>query len=233
MHAKRVRRFTVAISNVQCEISGMVRKLDISTWTRRLHFDLYRGFAQPFFNVCADVDVTSVWEQCRRDRRLSYTLASLYCGSVAANAVQAFRLRIRGSDVWVHDAVHFGTTVLRPDHTFAFARVEMRDSFRDFAERGRELLERARTSVGLDTADEDDDIIYHSILPWVRFTAFANAIRGPQDSFPRIVYGKVTASGDRWTMPVGVEVHHGLVDGYDVGKFFERFQRELTQSLSA
>jgi chloramphenicol O-acetyltransferase type A len=225
-------RFPVAIGNHRCEICAMARPIDLAQWKRKLHFDLYQKMAQPFFNVCAEVDVTRVWEQCRRDKRISFTLASLYLGSRAANAIEALRLRVRGKEVWVHDVVHFSTTVIRPDNTFAFARVEHRDNFHDFSEDGREVLERARTSSGLEIPEKEDDAIYHSILPWIRFTAFSNPIHGPEDCFPRIVYGKVGATGDRWMMPVGVEVHHALVDGYDVAKFFEQFQAELSIGIT-
>lgn len=210
----------------------MVHKLDLSTWKRRPHFELYQEMAHPFFNVCAEVDVTRIWEQCRRDRGLSFSLASLYLGSKAANATEALRMRIRSGEVWVHNLVHFSTTVLRPDNTFAFARTEHRDTYREFKEEGREVLERARTSTGLEIPEKDDDAIYHSILPWIRFTAFSNPISGREDCFPRIVYGKVGPTGDRWMMPVGVEVHHALVDGYDVGKFLERFQQELSAGIT-
>jgi chloramphenicol O-acetyltransferase type A len=71
-----------------------------------------------------------------------------------------------------------------------------------------------------------DDIIYHSVLPWLRFTSFANALPG-DDSIPRIVFGRVVREGGRMKMPVAVEVHHALVDGADVGKFFERYAEEL------
>ena len=209
----------------------MPKKLDISTWNRRAHFELYHSMAQPFFNVCAEVDVTKVWEQCRRDRTISFTLASLYLGSRAANSVEALRMRIRGNEVWIHDVVHFGTTVLRPDKTFAFARIEHRNSFKEFARDGREVIERARLSVDLEIPQGDDDEIYHSILPWVRFTAFSNPINGKGDSFPRVVYGKVGTTGDRRMMPVGVEVHHALVDGYHVGEFFDSFQQELDRGV--
>lgn len=210
----------------------MPKKLDLSTWNRRPHFELYQTMAQPFFNVCAEVDVTKIWEQSRRDRSISFTLASLYLGSRAANAIEALRMRIRGDEVWLHDVVHFGTTVIRPDSTFAFARVQHRDSYADFARDGREVLDRARTSKGLEIPQGEDNEIYHSILPWIRFTAFSNPIHGKGDSFPRIVYGKVGMTGDRRMMPVGVEVNHALVDGYHVGKFFEVFQRELDDGIA-
>jgi chloramphenicol O-acetyltransferase type A len=210
----------------------MVQKLDLSGWKRRPHFELYQQMAQPFFNVCAEVDVTRLWEQCRRERDLSFALASLFLGSRAANATEALRMRIRGNDVWVHDVVHFSTTVIRGDNTFAFARTEHRDTFRQFAEDGRKELDRARMSSGLEIPEKDDDAIYHSILPWVRFTAFSNPIHGKADCFPRVVYGKVGATSSRWMMPVGVEVHHALVDGYDVGRFFESFQQELDAGIT-
>ena len=211
----------------------MVQKLDLSSWKRRPHFELYKAMAHPFFNVCAEVDVTGIWERCRRDRTISFTLASLYLGSRAANSVEALRMRIRGDEVWVHDVVHFSTTVIRPDKTFAFARTEHRDSFPEFSRDAREVLERARTSTGLEIPEKDGDAIYHSILPWIRFTSFSNPIGGKEDCFPRIVYGKVGPSGDRWMMPVGVEVHHALVDGLDVGNFLEAFRYELDKGLDA
>ena len=63
----------------------------------------------------------------------------------------------------------------------------------------------------------------HSTLPWLRFTAFTNAIPRP-DGIPRIVFGKVFADGASSRMPMGIEVHHGLVDGIDVARFVERFE---------
>jgi chloramphenicol O-acetyltransferase type A len=69
-------------------------------------------------------------------------------------------------------------------------------------------------------------VVYHSVLPWFRFTAYNNALPG-HDSIPRIVFGQVTREGRRMMMPVAVEVHHAVVDGLDVAKFYERFDQEL------
>ena len=40
------------------------------------------------------------------------------------------------------------------------------------------------------------------------------------DSIPRISTGKLTRSGDRLTMPVSLDVHHGFIDGRQAGEFF-------------
>ena len=48
-----------------------------------------------------------------------------------------------------------------------------------------------------------------------------------EDSIPRIVCGRCSEDRGRWVMPVAVEVHHGLVDGLDVARFLERFEKGL------
>jgi chloramphenicol O-acetyltransferase type A len=42
-----------------------------------------------------------------------------------------------------------------------------------------------------------------------------------------MVFGKIFDDGPRRMMPFSVEVHHALVDGVHVGKFFNLFQEKL------
>ena len=63
------------------------------------------------------------------------------------------------------------------------------------------------------------------MIPWISFTSFAHARKpGKEDSVPKIVFGKYTQKNDLTKTPVSVEVHHSLMDGIHVGKFFELFQ---------
>ena len=87
------------------------------------------------------------------------------------------------------------------------------------------MLDEARRVRGLPMPD-GDDVIYHSTLRWLRFTAFSNAL-SMRDSIPRLVYGKCVAEGDRTVMPVALEVHHAVVQGLDVARFYEQFQEQL------
>ena len=43
-----------------------------------------------------------------------------------------------------------------------------------------------------------------------------------------MVFGKWVASGDRMVMPVAVEVHHAVVHGLDVARFYEQLQARLS-----
>jgi chloramphenicol O-acetyltransferase type A len=210
----------------------MPRFLDLDTWPRRSHFDFYRAFDQPFFNLCAEVDVTALAERCREEGGPSFFVASLYLSLLAVNDVEAFHYRLRGDRVLVHDVVHGGSTVLRPDETFAFAYFDFAPDFARFAAAAERTLEAVRQGpAGLDARTERDDLVHYSVLPWVSFTSFAHArLRRSEDSVPKIVFGKHREAGGRRRMPVSVEVHHALVDGLHVGRFFERFESHLASA---
>ena len=60
-----------------------------------------------------------------------------------------------------------------------------------------------------------------SAVPWFAFTEMKHARSANRgDSIPRISTGKLTRSGDRLTMPVSLDVHHGFIDGRQAGEFF-------------
>jgi chloramphenicol O-acetyltransferase type A len=203
------------------------RFLDLEGWKRREHFDLYRGLERPFWSVTAEVDVTRVWGESAASGR-PFFLATCFATLAALNATDAFRLRIRPDGVWLHDSVALSTTVLRDDETFGFAVLRPRAAFDEFAAAARTAMDAGRTSSRLATPPAGaDDVVFHSSLPWLRFTAFTNALGRPDDCIPRIVFGRASEAGGVRKMPVAVEVHHALVDGLDVARFFERFEAAL------
>ncbi len=201
--------------------------IDVAHWKRAEHFRFYRTFAQPHFSITADVDVTALRERCTAPGGPSFFLATLFLSLQAANAVEAFRLRLRGEVVWRHDVVDAGSTLLRPDDTFTFATFPHTERFADFAAAGEAEIARRRVATGLLDGGDGDELIHYSVLPWVAFTSFTNALPDPDESCPKIVFGRYVERGGRWTMPVSVQVHHALVDGIDVGRFFEGFQLRL------
>ncbi len=209
----------------------MPQPLDIDNWHRRHHYEFFKDYQQPFFNLCANVDVSALYRWAQEPDGPSFTLASLYLSLEAANDIEPFRYRLRDDGVVVYDVVHGGTTVLRQEETFGFAYFDFGPSYLQFEVFGREILEQARVASGsLDDSPDRDDLLYYSVIPWVHFTSFAHA-RMPVigDSIPKVVFGKHLEREGRREMPVSVEVHHALMDGLDVGRFFERFQQLLDE----
>ncbi len=199
--------------------------LELETWKRRAHFELFRGYEQPFFNICAEVEVSATRQHCRAAGH-SFSLATWFVAMVALNRIEAFRYRLRdgGRRVWVHERIHVGTTILNADETFSFCYFPHFADFRSFQAEARArveaLRERARSAATLEPMDDRDDMVHGSTLPWVRFTSVAHARRlQAEDSTPKLVFGRLNGDGPT-TLPVSIEAHHALVDGLDAGKFF-------------
>ncbi|HET9467505.1 MAG TPA: CatA-like O-acetyltransferase [Vicinamibacterales bacterium] len=206
-------------------MSGLI---DLRTWKRRGHYLWFRKYERPFFSVTVEVDVTAAWNRARRRGAPSFFLTSLFSMLRAANDVEAFRLRLRPRGVWRHDRVAVGPTIMRADETFGFVRLETADTLSAFAARAQPAIAQAAEQTGLRSPkNSPDDIVFHSVLPWLRFTSFTNALPGSSDSIPRVVFGRRARDRRRMTMPVAVEVHHALVDGLDVARFFDRFAAHL------
>jgi chloramphenicol O-acetyltransferase type A len=210
----------------------MGHRIELAGWKRREHFELYREFTNPFFSVTAEVDARATREACSEAGGPSFFLATVYLALRVCNEIEAFRTRVRRDSAWVHDQVSITPTVMRPDDTFGFVRLDPAPDFQTFAIAGKAALEEAKKVKPLVVSHDDDNLIYHSTIPWVRFTSFTNALTFnaldfAADSVPRVVFGKCVKDGSRWPMPVGVEVHHSVVDGLEVGRFFEKFEAAL------
>lgn len=201
--------------------------LDVANWSRRELFEFFIGYTNPYFNVCARVDVAKLVAFVR-DRSLRISLALHYFALRAANEIEPFRYRLKDEKVAVYDVVNGGTTVLLPNESFAYAYFDYQVDFERFVSEMGRAVDEIRTGNGPLKPTMRDDVIYHTTLPWISFTSFAHArTPGRGDSIPRIVFGKFAQEGERLMMPISVEVHHALMDGIHVGRYLARLEEGL------
>ena len=205
----------------------MYTELNIEDWSRRSTYELFKGFEDPFFNITANVDVSSVYRFCKaNDLRISLSL--LYFSLVAANGIREFRTRLVDGHLLEYDRIHATQTILNDDETFSFAYFEMKSDLYSFNQAGKVALEKYKALKTFDVEADRSDLIYYSVIPWVSFTSFKHATRiSRRDSIPRIVFGKIFDERDRKLMPLSVEANHMIVDGFHVGKFFTSYQEIL------
>lgn len=207
----------------------MKQPIDQANWNRREHFAFFSKFEEPFFGLVARVDCTRAQAEARR-LGVSFFLYYLYHSVQAANQVPEFRYRIEGDEVYCYDRVHVSATIGRPDHTFGFAFIEQRDELADFVAAATAKIAAVQASTGLclSQATARPDVLHCSAIPWVRFSGLTHArtFRHP-DSCPKISYGQVYQENGASFMPIAVNIHHGLADGYHVGQFLAAFQASL------
>ncbi len=207
-----------------------MKKLDISKWNRREHFEFFSGYRDPIFGIVSPVDCTEAFSKSRRSGPSFFALY-LFAVMRAVNAVENFRYRIVDNEVLIHEHIHCTTTIGRKDGTFAFSFVPYDPDFETFNLSLQAEIKEVNNSKGLRIHDEKrasrQDVIYFSAVPWTSFTGLKHAQKGPQNSVPMIAVGKAFEQADKMLLPVSVHAHHALMDGFHVAQFFQHLEQYL------
>lgn len=204
--------------------------LDVSTWARRDLFEFFRTYENPYFNICSQLDVTKLIELLRERSDLSPTLTYHYLALRVANEIEPFRYRLRDDQVLIHEVIHGGTTVLLPNESFTFAYFDYQQDFVKFIHDAQAAVATVQRGDRPFKPLDGDDRIHFTVLPWVSFTSFAHARNKSRAvSVPKIAFGKFVRQNERTLLPTSVEVHHAMMDGLHVGRFFNRMEEMLAE----
>ncbi|HEX2946505.1 MAG TPA: chloramphenicol acetyltransferase [Clostridia bacterium] len=204
-----------------------MKNIDIENWNRKDHFNYFKQFDYPHFNVCANIDITRFYKHIKVNG-LPFFISMVYAASKAANSVREFRYRIRGDGVVEHETANPSFTVMTENEVFNYCTAPFTEDFSSFKTKTSELIEKARRSAGLDDDPSRDDLLYITSLPWVSFTSITHPIQmHPVDSIPRISWGRFFEDEGYIKLPLSVQAHHAIVDGMHVGNYFGLVQEIL------
>jgi chloramphenicol O-acetyltransferase type A len=202
-------------------------EIDITTWPRKKHFKVFNSFDYPHFNLCANVDITSLYTLIKSKGNSLHTTL-VYIISRTANDYPEFRWRIRKDKVVEHDIVHPSASILSADDLFSFCTMRFYQAFGEFYPNAEATIEHTKLHPTLEDEPGKDDLLFLTSIPWVSFTGIMHPIHmHPVDSIPRFAWGKFFRENDRVMLPLSVQVHHALMDGFHVGRFYQKLQQYL------
>ena len=205
---------------------GTFRVIDQAIWPRREQFELFKTFGSPYFSITADVDITAYRQRLPKGGR--FTIGLVYALAAAANAVPAFRQRIRGNEAIEFETVHPSIIVLNEQDAFRFCTFPFDRDFSIFSEGAPERIEKARHAASMFESSDQDDFLFLTALPWISFSGVFHATptQAP-DSVPRIAWGKYRDVAGRIMLPLNVQAHHALIDGIHVARFYTKVEEIL------
>ena len=210
------------------EIKGK-HEIDISTWKRREHFEVFKTFDEPLFGITVRVECGDAYK-IAKEKIFPFSLYYLYLSLKAANDIEEFRYRIENDKVICYDSVGAGPTIFREDETYGCGYMPYNEDIEAFMLQAKVEVERVKAEKGLKFPHTGEDILHYSTVPWANFSAVNHARKfDAYPSVPKITFGKITRNSDnKMWLPVDIHVNHALMDGYHVGKFVERFQELLS-----
>ena len=154
--------------------------------------------------------------------------ACLYAIGAGVHAVPALLMRFQDEKIVQHDMSWLAPTVPKKDGGFNYADIPYHADFATFEAEAIRIIDAAAVSDDLgETEDPFAAVTFLSCLPWMDYTSINNALRDKDDCTPRVSWGKIVDESGRSRMSMTLEVHHALVDGADVGAYFEKVQNVL------
>lgn len=188
----------------------------------------FKDFANPYYTVTSFVDVTRAYDMSKY-LGIKFSQLVMYASLKAVNEIEPLRYRQIDEKVWLFDSIRLNTAVSLPDHSFISVIVPYKSSLKEFAEEIQKQVKIAQSGMGdAYGLDAEKDVLVISINPWYSFTGIQ--FQFPQnagENMPLSIFGKVTEENGKKKMPVAMSFHHGFVDGYYVGQYWEKFQYNL------
>lgn len=204
-----------------------MKKLDLSTWERKEIFDFMSGLSDPFFTVCFNIDVTDVYEYSHR-HHLSFYYSLIFLVSKALNEVPAFLNDIVENEIVVRDQRNPSFCDIRKgSEAFYIVNALLGENIAEFCERAQKAS-LASKSFYPEGGMKNEAWIYFSCIPWLDVTCITNERNfDPDDTVPRVSWGKYTDCNGRKKLNISIEANHRFIDGYHIGMFEKQLSEKI------
>ena len=207
-----------------------MKHIDLDSWDRKEYFLMYLGRDFPYINIGAHLDITNLVSFCKKNSLSSY-LTMVFAAHLTAESIENFRYRIKDGAPIINERMTPSFTYIpKGSELFIEVTVAFDEDLATFHRLAREQIARQGTDTGLAALRGRHDLIMYSAIPWIEYTHVVRtiAVLGV-DSNPKISWGKYFKRGDRTLVPLSVQVHHGLMDGLHVGRYYQQLQQFLDE----
>lgn len=203
------------------------KKIDLSDYPRKGLFMAFRDRQMPCFGVTANLDITR-FRQFIETAGYRFYISMTYLIARAVNQVPELRHRLIDREIYEFERVHPSHTVLMPDNTFSFCDSVYMEDFSAYHDDLSRRIEAIKKAPDLENR-EKDHMFFITDVPWISFTSITHPFEAKYSSIPSIAIGKFFNDKGRILMPLAIQAHHGLADGFHLGLFYECMERMLIE----
>lgn len=203
-----------------------MRRVDLSASGRQKQYEYFLSLQNPHVSLTVNCDISRLM-QVTKEQNFPFFLTLLHCVIGAANAVPELRQRIRGQEVVEYENCLSSHTVSLPDGGYCYCELDCSKPLEEFLPYAQEAVERAKTAASLDDGEDSGRLFFVTCVPWLSFTSLHLPTADAKDSNPRISFGKYFEQEGKTLLPVQLQVHHGLVDGIHIARFYQGIEERI------
>lgn len=197
--------------------------IDFENWERREHYLHFINEVRCSYSACVNLDITPL-----NGQRLYPAMLWLLTRTV--NEMQEFRTALSDDGLGYFDEMHPAYTVFnRETKTFSGIWTEYQPDYPSFLHAYEADAEMYSSSVQHEPKPgRPANSFDASMVPWFSFTSFNLNIFGDGTYLlPIFTMGKTFEESGKTMLPLAIQVHHAVCDGYHVGKFIETLQAKV------
>lgn len=198
-------------------------KIDRTTWDRKEYFQHYFSHVPCTYSITVKLDITAL-----KARRQKLYPTMLYYLTTVVNRHPEFRTALNEQgELGIYREMLPSYTVFHKDtETFSEIWTEYYADFEAFCQAYEADIQRYGAQKGLiGKPDAPKNIFTVSMIPWTTFDGFnLNLQRGYDYLIPIFTMGKYYHENGRTLLPLAIQVHHAVCDGFHVCRFINELQ---------
>ncbi len=207
-------------------------KIVLEEWNRGSLFWFYIEKMRIVMSLTVDIDVAPLCAYAKR-KGLKFYPAMIWVVSKVINAHDEFKYSWNNAGSLIRwDTVSPSYTVFNEeDEAFSKFVTEYSDSLPEFCQRYERDLQKHQNSRAI-IEGQPENFFDVSCLPWVKYKHFdVHVFDEGKFLAPVVTWGKYEVEGDKTLMPLTMNIHHAVADGFHLSRFFNEVQ-ELIDSFA-
>lgn len=200
--------------------------VDVSRWQRKEHFEVFQSIGQCTFSQTVQLDITALLK-CVRKQGWKFYPTMIHLIARLLNKHAEFRMAMKEGELVTWDVIHPSYTLFhKQTETFSSLWSDYHEDLHHFLKTYSEDVARYRDNLAYFPREEFiENLFFVSANPWVSFTSFDFNVANINNFFaPMLTIGKYYPQGDKVLMPLAVQVHHAVCDGFHVGRLINELQ---------
>ena len=200
--------------------------VDLSRWARKEHFEVFQSFAECTINQTVLIDITALRKHIKKVGWKFYPTI-IFLLSKIMNRHPEFRMAVKDNELVIWNEIHPNYTIFHNEtETFSSLWSHYDGDIQHFQKTYSEDMARYGDNLAYWPKEESrENIFFISGIPWVSFTSFSVSVANMKNFFARMfTLGKYYEQEGRVLLPLAVQVHHSVCDGFHVARFFNELQ---------
>lgn len=199
-------------------------KINLDNSKRKPYFEHYFSEVPCTYGMSVKLDITVLIDSGKK-----FYPTMLYCISTVVNKYEEFRTAFNSDgELGVYSALNPCYTVFnKATETFSILWSEYRADYEAFCKAyARDVSDYGKTDAFNAKPAMPENVFNVSVIPWISFEGFnLNLQKGYDYLLPIFTMGKYFKEGDKIILPLAIQVHHAVCDGFHVGRFVNDLQK--------